>query len=113
MSRQKLRVINTQLDNLVANLRAEVGEVITTWVIARRSMAQESHRSSGDIAKDMVNQVNGHAGIDVWRTEPYATIVGRENSLHRLSAERRATVPLKARWGPGHIYFQARLRHNA
>ena len=47
---------NTQLDNLVANLRAEVGEVITTWVVVRRLMAQERDLSSQDIAKDMTDQ---------------------------------------------------------
>jgi hypothetical protein len=30
MSNSKLRVHNTQLDNLISNLRGEVGEVITS-----------------------------------------------------------------------------------
>jgi hypothetical protein len=39
MSRKKLRIKNTQLDNLVSNLRGEVGEIITTWTMFRRLMA--------------------------------------------------------------------------
>jgi hypothetical protein len=33
MSRHKLRVHKTPVDNLVANLRGEVGEIITTWTM--------------------------------------------------------------------------------
>ena len=33
MSKPKLRVKNTQLDNLISNLRGEVGEIITSWVL--------------------------------------------------------------------------------
>jgi hypothetical protein len=42
MSRQKLRVKNTQLDNLISNLRGEVGEIVTTWVLLRHMLAQPS-----------------------------------------------------------------------
>lgn len=56
MSRHKLRVKNTPIDNLVSNLRGEVGEVITTWVILRRLIHQERELSSGDISGDMRNQ---------------------------------------------------------
>ncbi len=56
MSHPKLRVINTQLDNLVSNLRGEVGEVITTWTMLRFLMAEERRLSSGDVATDMKNQ---------------------------------------------------------
>jgi hypothetical protein len=53
MSRHKLRIHRTPVENLVANLRGEVGEIITTWTMMRRLIAQERRLSSGDIAKDM------------------------------------------------------------
>ena len=56
MSRQKLRVKNTQLDNLISNLRGEVGEVVTSWVLLRHMMASIRALSSDDIAKDMANK---------------------------------------------------------
>ena len=56
MSRQKLRVKHTQLDNLISNLRGEVGEVVTSWVLLRHMMASIRALSSDDIAKDMVNE---------------------------------------------------------
>jgi hypothetical protein len=56
VSRQKLRVKNTQLDNLISNLRGEVGEVVTSWVLLRHMMARARELSSDDIAKDMANE---------------------------------------------------------
>jgi hypothetical protein len=56
VSKQKLRIHNTQLDNLISNLRGEVGEVITSWVLLRYMMARERELSSDDIAKDMRNE---------------------------------------------------------
>ncbi len=35
MNRPKLRVKNTQLDNLISHLRGEVGEVVMSWVLLR------------------------------------------------------------------------------
>jgi hypothetical protein len=56
VSKQKLRIKNTQLDNLISNLRGEVGEVVTSWVLLRHMMARERELSSDDIAKDMANE---------------------------------------------------------
>jgi hypothetical protein len=56
LSKQKLRASNTQLDNLISNLRGEVGEVVTSWVLLRNMMARAQELSSDDIAKDMSNQ---------------------------------------------------------
>jgi hypothetical protein len=56
MSKQKLRVKNTQLDNLISNLRGEVGEVVTSWVLLRHMMARARELSSDDVAKDMANE---------------------------------------------------------
>jgi len=52
----KLRVHNTLLDNLISNLRGEVGEVITSWVLLRDMMARQAALSTDDIAKDMRNE---------------------------------------------------------
>jgi hypothetical protein len=51
MSKQKLRVKNTQLDNLICNLRGEVGEVITSWVLLRHMIARERALTSDDVAR--------------------------------------------------------------
>lgn len=53
MSKTKLRVSNTDLDNLVSNLRGEVGEVITTWVLLRRfhntaQVIERKHKDGSD-----------------------------------------------------------------
>ncbi len=56
MSRQKLRIKNTQLDNLISNLRGEVGEIIASWVILRHMMGSERELMSDDVAKDLANQ---------------------------------------------------------
>lgn len=56
MSRQKLRVKNTQLDNLVSNLRGEVGETITSWVLLRHIIASQRGLFSDDPGKDMANE---------------------------------------------------------
>jgi hypothetical protein len=56
MSREKLRIANTQLDNLIGNLRGEVGEVITAWVIMRQFIAQRARLASGDPSKDIENR---------------------------------------------------------
>lgn len=56
VSRLKQRIHNTQMDNLIANLRGEVGEVITSWVLLRHMRARERELTSGDIAKDMASE---------------------------------------------------------
>jgi hypothetical protein len=56
MSGIKLRIKNTAADNLVSNLRGEVGEVVSSWTILRRFMSHERQLSSGDIAQDLKNQ---------------------------------------------------------
>jgi hypothetical protein len=63
VSKQKLRVKNTQLDNLVSNLRGEVGEIITSWVLLRHIMARERELMSDDVAKDMANENLAFAGM--------------------------------------------------
>jgi transcriptional regulator GlxA family with amidase domain len=50
MRHAKLRVIKTELNNLVSNLRGEVGKIITTWTILRFLMAEERRRLANDSA---------------------------------------------------------------
>jgi hypothetical protein len=56
MTHPKLRIINTELDNLVSNLRGEVGEIITTWAILRYLMMEERRFSTDDVAADLENR---------------------------------------------------------
>lgn len=79
MSRQKLRVVNTQLDNLVSNLRGEVGEVVTSWVLLRHIMASERGLFSDDPAKDMANE--NLAFISMLREKLSDEIIARLSEL--------------------------------
>jgi hypothetical protein len=56
VSREKLRIKNTQLDNLISNLRGEVGEVVTSWVLLRYLIAREREMGSRDVSKDLANE---------------------------------------------------------
>ncbi|MGZ5443762.1 MAG: hypothetical protein ACXW5U_17680 [Thermoanaerobaculia bacterium] len=46
MGHEKLRIHNTQLDNLVSNLRGEVGEIVASWILMRDLRVQASRRRS-------------------------------------------------------------------
>jgi hypothetical protein len=56
MGSEKLKVARTDANNLVANLRGEVGEVITTWLLMRHFMGQAARLASGDPGKDIANR---------------------------------------------------------
>src|SRR5258705_8005600 len=79
MSHPKLRIIRTQLDNLVSNLRGEVGEIITTWTMLRFLMTEERRLCSNDIASDMKNQ--NLAFISVLRDKMHDEIIARLSEL--------------------------------
>jgi hypothetical protein len=79
VSKQKLRVKNTELDNLISNLRGEVGEVVTSWVLLRHIMAQQRELSSDDIAKDMANE--SLAFVSMLRSKLADEIVARLSEL--------------------------------
>jgi len=79
MSNQKLRVHRTQLDNLISNLRGEVGEIITSWVLMRYLMLRERELRSDDIAEDLSNQSLIFVGM--LRDKLADEIVGRLSEL--------------------------------
>jgi len=55
MGNKKLRIHNTDIDNLISNLRGEVGEIISTWVMMRSFMAQAARLRTDDSLKDLEN----------------------------------------------------------
>jgi hypothetical protein len=55
MSRQKLKIANTETDNLLSNLRGEIAEVVTCWILMRKFMVSGTRLRSGDINKDLSN----------------------------------------------------------
>lgn len=63
MSVQKLRVANTELDNLISNLRGEVGEIITTWILLRNFLREIGKLQTADPLQDMQNQSLGFAMV--------------------------------------------------
>jgi hypothetical protein len=79
MSKQKLRVKNTQLDNLISNLWGEVGEVITSWVLLRHIIARERELTSDDVARDLANE--NLAFVSMLRTKLADEIVARLSEL--------------------------------
>lgn len=53
-SRVRLRKTNTEV--LIGNLRGEVGEAITNWIILRQLIGSAKHLQSDDIQADMKNE---------------------------------------------------------
>jgi len=56
VSRSKQRFLETDTDHLVSNLRGEVGEIITSWILLRDIMQQRYSAQSDDIAADLANK---------------------------------------------------------
>ncbi len=52
----KLRAANTETDNLISNLRGEVGEIIESWVLMRGFRSQAASLATGDLRRDIENQ---------------------------------------------------------
>jgi hypothetical protein len=44
MTHEKLRVHNTRLENIVSNLRGEIGEITFSWLLMRRLLGQAARR---------------------------------------------------------------------
>src|SRR5438445_8361272 len=55
MGNRKLRMANTEADNLLTNLRGEIAEVVTTWMLMRRFVDSASRLQSGDVSEDFGN----------------------------------------------------------
>jgi hypothetical protein len=53
MANEKLVLAHTDTDNLMANLRGEVGEVVTTWLLMRHFISGARRVQSGDFEKDI------------------------------------------------------------
>jgi len=56
VSHEKLRIYNTELDNLVSNLRGEVGEIIASWILMCDLRVQAARRR----AEPDVDQFGDH-----------------------------------------------------
>jgi hypothetical protein len=56
MANDKLVLARTDADNLMANLRGEVGEVITTWLLMRHFISGARRVQSGELDKDLKNK---------------------------------------------------------
>lgn len=55
MADSRLRIRNTNLRALLGNVRGEVGEAITNWILLRHLMAASKNLETDDIAADMEN----------------------------------------------------------
>lgn len=55
MSNNKHKLHNTQIDNLISNLRGEVGEIILTWKLFLRLKRNVRYLYSNDVEKDLGN----------------------------------------------------------
>lgn len=53
LSKSKLRVHRTALDNLIGNLRGEIGEVVTSWTILNGLQARSRKQCSDNTVADM------------------------------------------------------------
>lgn len=56
MTHEKLRISKTNQDVLIANVRCQVGESITTWVMLRHALAHAATIRSPDPTKDIDNR---------------------------------------------------------
>ena len=55
MADSRLRIRNTNLEPLLGNIRGEVGEAITNWILLRHLMVASKNLETDDIAADMKN----------------------------------------------------------
>jgi hypothetical protein len=56
MGDKRLRVLHTDTDVLVSNLRGEVGEVVTCWILLRHFMGSAQELQSSDPTADLNNR---------------------------------------------------------
>jgi hypothetical protein len=53
VSRQKLRVTQTPSEKIASDLRGEVGEVVTSWIMWRWTLARLHELQTDDFAADL------------------------------------------------------------
>ena len=102
MAHEQLRISRTNQDVLIANVRCQVGESITTWVMLRYTMAQAAVVRSPDPTKDIGNRELAYLDILIQKLQDELIAklaelgdekVGRANfyfatlKLHALSDE--------------------------
>lgn len=75
----KQKIANTDLDNLIGNLRGEVGEIITDWVIMRQFMARSRQLATPDPANDMTNPE--YALINLMVDKVHDELIGRLSEI--------------------------------
>lgn len=56
MTKSRVRLNNTNPEALIGNLRGEVGEAITNWIILRQLIGSANHLKTDDIQADMKNE---------------------------------------------------------
>lgn len=69
MAHEKVRIARTSQDVLIANVRCQVGESITTWVMLRHAMAQAAKIRSTDPIKDIGNRELAYLDILVQKLQ--------------------------------------------
>ncbi len=88
MSGEKLKLLQTETDNLISNLRGEIGEIITTWIMMRYLVKEGSRLFSGDITKLFENEQFAFLNLleDKLRDELVARLSEiAENKIGRLN----------------------------
>jgi predicted transcriptional regulator len=55
MANEKLKLAQTDIENLLANLRGEIGEVITGWLLMRHFVVGAHRLRTGDLQKDFAD----------------------------------------------------------
>lgn len=56
MADERLKMIRTDADVLMGNLRGQVGELVTTWLLLRHFMSASTKLRSDDPGKDLANR---------------------------------------------------------
>jgi hypothetical protein len=56
MSNDKLKIVNTETDNLISSLRAEVGAIIDSFLLMRKFKASAEALQTDSVSADMRNQ---------------------------------------------------------
>jgi hypothetical protein len=79
MSKGAGRTARTDQSNLISNLRAEVGEIVTTWVLHAIIGFQIHKDSTGDFSKDAENQ--SLSALSMIQNKLYDEMVARLSEL--------------------------------